>query len=100
MAHARPARSATQARAQTRPWSIASRSSAAMRAVCFSLPGGAAIGVRLHHGQVRVETVPPVPRVRYALHNLLAHPLLVLHPRLGSWLHDHPWTAPEPSFAE
>lgn len=29
---------------------------------------------------------------RYALHNLVAHPLLVLWPRVGAWLHD--WTAP------
>lgn len=31
---------------------------------------------------------------RWVVHNLIAHPLLVLWPRLGEWLHDA--TAPEP----
>jgi hypothetical protein len=26
---------------------------------------------------------------RWVLHNLVAHPLLVLFPPLGEWLHDH-----------
>ena len=25
---------------------------------------------------------------RYVVHNLVAHPLLVLWPRVGGWLHD------------
>lgn len=30
---------------------------------------------------------------RYIVHNLIAHPMLVLWPRLGEWLHDR--TIPE-----
>jgi len=28
-------------------------------------------------------------RAGWLLHNLIAHPLLVLCPRLGAWLHEH-----------
>lgn len=34
----------------------------------------------------------PWIRTKWAIHNLVAHPLLVLWPRLGEWLHER--TAP------
>ena len=35
----------------------------------------------------------PIGRLRWILHNIVAHPLMVLLPPLGEWLHD--LTAPE-----
>ena len=37
---------------------------------------------------------------RWWLHNLVAHPLLVLWPRLGNWLHDRTIPAQAPQQTE
>ena len=43
-------------------------------------------------------------QVRYVLHHGIAHPMLVVFPRLGAWLHHVtepcPARDPEPSFAD
>lgn len=44
--------------------------------------------LNLFDGDPAVATTP-----RWAVHNIIAHPLLVLWPRFGVWLHD--WTIPE-----
>jgi hypothetical protein len=40
-----------------------------------------------------VEELLMPPSIRWAVHNCVAHPLLVLCPPLGWWLHD--LTSPE-----
>jgi hypothetical protein len=41
-----------------------------------------------HYSWPNTEPDPPPSRDHF-VHNVIAHPLLVLWPRLGRWLHDH-----------
>jgi hypothetical protein len=44
---------------------------------------------KVHYAGVELEVSVAAPRGRLSwwIHNLVAHPLLVLWPRLGEWLH-------------